>query len=114
MKVGYTPENASALSQAAATRQQVRAQASLAQAQTPTAQASATQAPRMAAAGVPVTLSQVARGSAEPKSDPAVFDADKVQQVKDAIEKGSFKVNAEAIADKLLGTARDILSPSLA
>jgi negative regulator of flagellin synthesis FlgM len=37
------------------------------------------------------------------------FDADKVARISQAIESGSFKVNAEAIADKLLANARELL-----
>lgn len=41
-------------------------------------------------------------------SDPT-FDAQKVAQVKQSIEDGTYKVNAEAIADKLLSNARELL-----
>lgn len=37
------------------------------------------------------------------------FDADKVARVRQAIEDGSFKVNAEVIADKLLANAQEAL-----
>ena len=38
-----------------------------------------------------------------------VFNADKVEAMKAAIADGSFKVNAEAIADKLLSNAAEML-----
>ena len=38
-----------------------------------------------------------------------VFNAQKVEAVKMAIANGSFSINAEAIADKLLSNARDML-----
>ncbi len=44
----------------------------------------------------------------------AVFNADKVQAMRDAIENGSFQVNAGAIADKMLGNARDLWRSSSA
>ncbi len=39
----------------------------------------------------------------------AVFDADKVQRIADAIREGKFVVNADAIADKLIANARELL-----
>jgi len=53
------------------------------------------------ATGVCVTLSPTARsmGVGRTGSD---FDADKVRAVREAIKKGSFTVNAAAVADKLL------------
>ena len=38
------------------------------------------------------------------------FDASKVTQVSDSIANGTFKVNPEAIADKLIGNAKELLS----
>ena len=40
----------------------------------------------------------------------ADFDADKVAQVSQAIADGSFKVDAEAIADKLIANAQELLT----
>lgn len=39
----------------------------------------------------------------------AVFDADKVQRIADAIREGKFVVNADAIADKLIANAQELL-----
>ncbi len=62
-------------------------------------------------AGVTVTLSSTASqaisGSGANGSD--VFNADKVEAMKAAIADGSFKVNAEAIADKMLSNAAEML-----
>lgn len=44
------------------------------------------------------------------RSGTDVFNAEKVQAMRTAIENGSFSVNAEAIADKMLSNARDMLS----
>ncbi|HUP05858.1 MAG TPA: flagellar biosynthesis anti-sigma factor FlgM [Caldimonas sp.] len=40
----------------------------------------------------------------------AEFDADKVARISKAIEDGSFKVNPEVIADKLIANAQELLS----
>jgi negative regulator of flagellin synthesis FlgM len=42
----------------------------------------------------------------------ADFDAEKVQRVAQAIRDGKFQVNAEAIADKLIANAQDLLGRS--
>jgi len=44
------------------------------------------------------------------RSGTDVFNAEKVQAMRMAIQNGSFSVNAEAIADKLISNARDMLS----
>ena len=38
------------------------------------------------------------------------FDADKVARISGAIADGSFKINPEAIADKLIANAQELLS----
>ncbi|GAB3184627.1 flagellar biosynthesis anti-sigma factor FlgM [Hydrogenophaga aquatica] len=62
-------------------------------------------------ASVTVKLSPVTQtmtnGVARSGTD--VFNAEKVQAMRAAIENGSFSVNAEAIADKLLSNAREML-----
>ena len=40
-----------------------------------------------------------------------VFDAEKVKRISDAIRDGKFEVNAEAIADKLIANAHELLTP---
>lgn len=40
----------------------------------------------------------------------AEFDADKVERISQAIAAGTFKVNPEVIADKLIANARELLS----
>ena len=102
MKIGNNPDSANLVSQAAA-RQQARAAAPA-----PAAEAAAQTASR-ATVGVPVTLSSAARGVEAGRST-ADFDAGKVRAVKAAIENGTFKVDAEAVADKLLANAQEVLS----
>lgn len=63
------------------------------------------------AASVSVTVSTQVRGMEEAKrSDVANVDTQKVAAVKAAIEDGTFTVNAEAIADKLLSNAQELMS----
>jgi negative regulator of flagellin synthesis FlgM len=50
------------------------------------------------------TVTQLAAGSTE-----GVFDTAKVQRISDAIRNGEFKVNPEAIADKLIANAQELL-----
>jgi negative regulator of flagellin synthesis FlgM len=38
-----------------------------------------------------------------------VFDAEKVKRISDAIRDGKFEINAEAIADKLISNAQELL-----
>ena len=59
--------------------------------------------------GVTVTLSAQSK-SIDGSSD--VVDAGKVEAMKSAIANGSFTVNAEAIADKLISNAREMLTAS--
>jgi len=44
------------------------------------------------------------------RSGADVFNAEKVQAMRSAIQNGSFSVNAEAIADKLIANAREMMS----
>ncbi len=62
-------------------------------------------------ASVSVTVSTQVRGLEQAKrSDAADIDTQKVAAVKASIEDGTYTVNAEAIADKLLSNAQDFLS----
>ncbi len=60
-------------------------------------------------ASAKVTFSSAATGLLAGQDQDGDFDAGKVASVKQAIEQGSYKVNAEAIADKLISNARDLL-----
>ena len=61
-------------------------------------------------ASAKVVLSDVASallsGTASAKAD---FDAEKVDRISKAIADGTYKVNAEAIADKLIANTQELL-----
>ena len=61
-------------------------------------------------AGVTVTLSSASQAmSAVGGAGSDVFNAEKVEAMKLSIADGSFKVNPEAIADKMLSNAAEML-----
>lgn len=62
-------------------------------------------------AGVAVTVSTLARSLGAAKTgETADVDMAKVNSVRAAIKDGTFVVNAEAIADKLLSNAQEMLN----
>jgi negative regulator of flagellin synthesis FlgM len=64
-------------------------------------------------AGVAVTVSPMARTlEASKRSEAVDIDMEKVKAVRGAINQGTYKVNPEAIADKLLSSAQEILKRS--
>ncbi len=67
-----------------------------------------------AQSGSTVALSNTAtallRGTEGVQAASPEFDAGKVERISDAIAQGQFTVNAEAIADKLLANAQELLS----
>ena len=60
--------------------------------------------------GVTVTLSPQSQTLATQSASTDTFDSGKVEAMKASIANGSFHVNAEAIADKLLANASEMLS----
>jgi negative regulator of flagellin synthesis FlgM len=86
-------------------------------AQTGTSAASSSQTPAANASAIPVTADPSAKielsstastllsGSATPE-----FDAEKVDRISKSIEDGTFKANPEAIADKLISNAQELLT----
>ncbi|WP_114972578.1 flagellar biosynthesis anti-sigma factor FlgM [Rhodoferax ferrireducens] len=61
-------------------------------------------------AGVAVTVSTLARSLGAAKSgDTADVDMEKVKSVRAAIQQGTYVVDAEAIADKLLANAQELV-----
>jgi negative regulator of flagellin synthesis FlgM len=61
------------------------------------------------AAGVPVTVSTTVRALDPAQRSSGVFDSGKVKAVREAIDNGTFSVDAEAVADKLLAGAQEII-----
>ena len=59
-----------------------------------------------------VALSGAASLLAGAAADPA-FDVEKVERIAGAIRNGRFRVNAEAIADKLVANAEELLGRKL-
>jgi negative regulator of flagellin synthesis FlgM len=79
---------------------------------TPRTAAEATAAaPQATEASAQVALSSTAAkllsGAPGASSD---FDAEKVERISRAIDKGEFTINAEAIADKLIANAAEVLN----
>jgi negative regulator of flagellin synthesis FlgM len=65
----------------------------------------------MAPAGIEVTVSSLARSLATPgQGDTPDVDLAKVDAMKTALRNGQFQVNPEAIADKLLSNAQEMLT----
>ncbi len=61
-------------------------------------------------AGVAVTVSTLARGLEKTgRGEAADIDTQKVASVRSAIQDGTYVVNPEAIADKLLSNAQEML-----
>ena len=73
--------------------------------------AAAPSAVSMAPAGIEVTVSSLARSLATPgQGDTPDVDLAKVDAMKTAIRNGQFQANPEAIADKLLSNAQEMLT----
>lgn len=60
-------------------------------------------------ASAKVTLSGTANGLSTAGTEGS-FDSAKVDRIKKAIDEGSYKVNPDAIADKLIANAKELLS----
>lgn len=82
-------------------------------AQGASANATATAAKSTQSAGVAVTVSSLARTlEVSKRGEVADVDMAKVNAVRAAIQQGTFVVNPEAIADKLLSNAQEMLGRS--
>ena len=103
MKIGQKPELPAAASQAAA-KQPKTASA--------IASEDSSQAQPAKAAGVPVSFSNSARALDQTGRATADFDANRVKEIREAIANGTFRVNADAVADKLLANSEEFLSHS--
>jgi negative regulator of flagellin synthesis FlgM len=104
MKIGQ-PSELPALVTQAKTSASPKADANATAANQATAAASSARS-----AGVSVTVSTAARALEKTeRSEGAEVDAEKVSSVRSAIQQGTYVVNAEAIADKLLSNAQEML-----
>jgi negative regulator of flagellin synthesis FlgM len=107
MKIGQTPDNSIQIHTGTAAATKNAGQAGSASAAATT---NASQGNRPA--GVAVTVSTMARGleRAGRGGDAADIDTKKVASVRSAIQDGTYVVNPEAIADKLLSNAQEMLN----
>ena len=113
MKIGHPAENLSPLpasNGAAANAESAKAAKAAAAPAASTASAASTSAiPATADASAKIQLSNTAT-SLMSSGGGASFDADKVARISSAIDSGSFMVNPEAIADKLISNAKEVLT----
>ncbi len=105
MKIGQKPELPAALAQTGLSKPAKSPAAA-------PAEGAAKDAVAASAAGVPVTVSSSVRGLDPATRTSGDFDASKVKAVRTAIENGTFSVDADAIADKMLSNAQEILARS--
>ena len=105
MKIGHTPDNSIPAQQGNAASAQKAAQ------NTPSAAATTAATQGARSSGVAVTVSTLARGLEKTgRNEGASFDTQEVATIKAAIQDGSYKVNPEVIADKLLANAQEMLN----
>lgn len=105
MKIGQPTDSQLLSTQSAPAAQSKAAQGASAQAKTNASKGTQS-------AGVAVTVSTLARTmEASGLSDAGDIDTAKVEAVRSAIEQGTYAVNPEAIADKLLSNAQEMLRP---
>lgn len=108
MKIGNTPD------MTAVTRATTSPGLAVAQRAAQGASAPGAKNGASSSAGVAVTVSSRAREMGRADLDTtADMDMDKVNAVRSAIAQGTYKVDAGAIADKMLGSARELLGKSV-
>lgn len=106
MKIGQPSDNLIQVQSGNAAASQKAAQGASASAAATTTASQGTRS-----AGVAVTMSTLARGLEKTApGDTADIDTQKVAAMRSAIEQGTFVVNPEAIADKLLANAQEMLN----
>ncbi|AVS81405.1 MULTISPECIES: flagellar biosynthesis anti-sigma factor FlgM [Paracidovorax] len=109
MKISQNPELPNSLTQQVqAAKQQAKAAAPAPAAE----EATKTATTVATSGGTPVTFSSAAKALDPSLRSSADFDANKVKAVRAAIDKGTFKVDADAIAGKLLSNAQEIIAHS--
>ena len=106
MKIGQTPDNSIQIQAGNAASTQKAGQNANASTAASTGAAQSTRS-----AGVAVTVSTMARGLEKTdRNEGADIDTQKVASVRAAIQNGTYVVNPEAIADKLLSNAQEMLN----
>jgi negative regulator of flagellin synthesis FlgM len=99
MKIGQPSDLPALVAQTQAPRAQAQSAAASAQSKKPAA-------PN----GVQVSVSEEALALAQAENNPSNgIDAQKVAMVKAALKDGTYRINPEAIANKLLSNAQDML-----
>ena len=105
MKIGHPAEKPASQAVTAGAQPAADAAKTLAA----TAGTAARQTAKTADAGAKVELSSTA-ATLMSTDVSAEFDAEKVSRISDAIGKGQFKIDPEAIADKLIANAQELLT----
>lgn len=102
MKIGNKPDLPLSATQAQAAKQAPKSASAVATEE-------ATQGQPARAAGVPVSFSSSARALDSQQRTHEDFDANRVKAMREAIANGTFRINADAIADKLLANTEEFL-----
>lgn len=100
MKIGHTVETPAVAGHGAAPARPASGEAAAAGASAPVTQGGT--APESVTVKLSNTAATLLAGTPE-------FDAEKVDAIRKAIAQGTFRVNPEAIADKLIANARELL-----
>ncbi|XHS76710.1 flagellar biosynthesis anti-sigma factor FlgM [Burkholderiaceae bacterium UC74_6] len=108
MKIGNSPEGAAAsvAVEKSGNASQKRSQGSSSTVRPATEQQQSSSPEASTQLELSSTATQLLQGSAGTSE---TFDAAKVQRITQAISEGKFSVNADAVADKLLSNAQDVL-----
>ncbi|MFZ5520268.1 MAG: flagellar biosynthesis anti-sigma factor FlgM [Pseudomonadota bacterium] len=101
MKIGNSTEQASGVASTRAIGEETKA---------PPSRTSGPGKSTTAAEQDKVSLSSTASSLMSTSSADPAFDAEKVERIKQSIADGSYQVNPEAIADKLISNAQEVLS----
>lgn len=104
MKIGQSAEKPASV--AVGTERASQAEAGRAKSSANTSASSKT-APE---ASAKVALSSTASTLMSAVADEGTFDTAKVQRISNAIAQGQFKINPEAVADKLIANAKEMLN----
>ena len=108
MKIGHPAEKPASQAVTAGAQPAADAAKTLA-ATAASAGTAANQTAKAAEVGAKVELSSTA-ATLMSHDVSAEFDAEKVSRISDAIGKGQFRINPEAIADKLIANAQELLT----